>query len=97
MGSLDQAGVDITLHYLKCPSLLTCRILQDALFGLQVLGDQGRVLDQSFRTSQGLSGSPLMVLIREVWEKLQQFEFRSMHGVHGGTDLHEEGSDAHAS
>ena len=63
---------------------------------IQVLGDQGGVLDQSCRTSHGLSGSPLMVLIREVWEKLQQFEFRSMHGVHGGTDLHE-GSDAHAS
>ena len=63
----------------------------------QAFGDQERVLGKSCRQYQGLSGSPFLVLIREVWAKLQQFEFRSMHGVHGGTDLHGECSNAHAS
>ena len=82
-------------HFAYLQNLAECPVWPQILN--QALGDQDRVLNKSCRAHPGLSGSLLITLIREVWAKLQQFEFRSMHGVHGGTDLHGECSDAHAS
>lgn len=99
-GGLNQSDVDMAQWSLNTPysgylqNLTGCHVCPQ-IVNLSH-GYWSNVPGEWCSPHSGLSGSPLIILIRRVWSEIEGLESRSMHGVRGEINLHGMISDAYA-
>lgn len=99
-GGLNQSDVDMAQWSLNTPypgylqNLTGCHVCPQ-IVNLSH-GYWSSVPGEWCSPHSGLSGSPLIILIRGVWSEIEGLESRSMHGVKGGINMHGMIADAYA-